>query len=114
MKTKRQAMLQALEKNLGIVSAACKAVGISRQTHYMWLKEDEEYRSQVEAIPDVVLDFAENKLYKAIQDGNITATIFFLKTKGKDRGYIERIQQEDITAKPKQLVIVRETSKSED
>lgn len=107
MTTKRDAMLEALEKNLGIVSAACQAVGISRQTHYNWLKEDEDYRQKVEAIPEVVLDFAENQLYKAIKNGNITATIFFLKTRGKDRGYIERIQQEDITAKPKQLVIVR-------
>lgn len=107
MDAQKKAMVQALEKSLGIVTAACKVVGISRQTHYNWLKEDEDYRQKVEAIPEVVLDFAENQLYKAIKNGNITATIFFLKTRGKDRGYIERIQQEDITAKPKQLVIVR-------
>ena len=103
---KKRDMLEALEKNLGIVTTSCKAVGINRATHYRWLESDPEYKEAVEAIPDVVLDFAENKLFKAIQDGNITATIFFLKTRGKDRGYIERIQQEDVSAKPKQLVIV--------
>jgi len=107
---KKQAMLEALEKNLGIVTISCKSVGISRKTHYRWLESDPEYKEAVEAIPDVVLDFAENKLFKAIQDGNITATIFFLKTRGKDRGYIERIQQEDVSAKPKQLVIVTNQS----
>jgi hypothetical protein len=41
------------------------------------------------------LDFAESQLYKQIKDGSTTATIFYLKTKGKQRGYVER-QQIDI------------------
>jgi len=103
---KKKDMLAALEKNLGVVTVSCKSAGINRATHYRWMESDPEYKEAVEAIPDVVLDFAESKLFKAIQDGNITATIFFLKTRGKDRGYIERIQQEDVGTKPKQLVIV--------
>ena len=43
-KTNKKAMLSALEKSLGIVTSACVKVGISRVTHYIWLKEDEEYR----------------------------------------------------------------------
>ena len=35
-------------------------------------------------------DFAESELMKLIKDGNVAATIFFLKTQGKARGYIER------------------------
>ena len=35
-------MIEALEKSLGIVStAAVKMAGISRGTHYNWLKEDD-------------------------------------------------------------------------
>jgi len=86
----KKAMTEALEKSLGIVTAACKTVGIARQTHYEWYKEDENYRSQVESIADMTLDFAESQLHKQIKDGNSTATIFFLKTKGKHRGYVER------------------------
>jgi hypothetical protein len=86
----KKAMLEALEKSLGVVTTACKAVGIARQTHYEWMKEDEAYRSAVNNIDDLVLDFAESKLHKQIDSGDTTATIFFLKTRGKRRGYIEK------------------------
>ena len=93
--TLKKAMLEALEKSLGVVTTACKQVGINRSTHYDWLKNDEEYASQVKALENIVLDFAESQLHKQILDGNTTATIFLLKTKGKSRGYIER--QEVVT-----------------
>jgi len=89
-KQHKKAMLDALEKSLGVVTAACKAVGIGRTTHYLWMQDDAEYRAAVEGISDVALDFAESQLHKQIEEGNSTATIFFLKTKGKKRGYIER------------------------
>ena len=98
--TKKGLMLEALEKSLGIVSTACKMVDISRQTHYAWLKADEEYKSAVQSIQDSVLDFAESHLYKLVKDGNPAATIFFLKTKGKKRGYIERQEIEVTQKKP--------------
>ena len=87
-------MIEALEKSLGIVTTACKSVGISRQTHYQWMKEDEAYRQEVEGISDIALDFAESKLHKQIENNDTTATIFYLKTKGKKRGYVERTEVE--------------------
>jgi len=98
--TKKGLMLEALEKSLGIVSTACKMVDISRQTHYAWMKADEEYKSAVNSIQDGVLDFAESHLYKLVKEGNPAATIFFLKTKGKKRGYIERQEIEVTEKKP--------------
>jgi len=90
---KKKAILEALEKSLGVVTTACKNVGIGRTTYYQWLKDDEEFATQVKDIDEVALDFAESKLHKQIADGNVTATIFYLKTKGKHRGYIERVEQ---------------------
>jgi hypothetical protein len=83
-------MLEALEKSLGVVTTACKSVGISRNTHYTWLKDDAEDRAFVDGLIDVALDFAESRLHKKIADGDTTAVIFYLKTKGKKRGYVER------------------------
>lgn len=93
--TLKKAMIEALEKSLCVVTTACKQVGIDRGTHYNWLKNDSEYAEQVKALENIVLDFAESQLHKQIMDGNTTATIFLLKTKGKSRGYIER--QEVVT-----------------
>jgi len=87
---KKKAMVEALEKSLGIVSTAAKQVGISRDTHYRWLKEDAEYKDQVEGIADLALDYVESQLFKSIGNHSDAATIFYLKTKGKKRGYIER------------------------
>lgn len=97
----KKAMVAALEKSLGVVSTACKAVDISRQTHYRWMREDEEYKTAVEELSEVAVDFAESHLHKLIRDGNPAATIFFLKTKGKNRGYVER--QEIAVAEKKPL-----------
>ena len=90
----KKAMIEALEKSLGVVTTACKTVGISRQTHYEWLREDEQYRDAVDDIGDVALDFAESQLHKQIQSGEVSSTIFYLKTKGKKRGYVERSEIE--------------------
>jgi len=87
---KKELMIEALRKSLGIVTTACLNVGIERSTHYDWLKNDADYKAKVEALDDVVLDFAESQLHKRINEGSDTATIFFLKTKGKKRGYIEK------------------------
>jgi len=83
-------MLKALEKSLGIVNNACKAAKIPRSTYYKWLKEDQEFSEQVNDIANVALDFAESQLHQQIENNSTAATIFYLKTKGKNRGYIER------------------------
>jgi len=90
----KKAILEALEKNLGIVTTACKQVGIGRTTFYDWLKEDEDFKKKVDEINNVALDFTESKLFKLIERENPTAIIFHLKTKGKKRGYVERIEQD--------------------
>lgn len=87
----KKAMIEALERSLGIVTSACKQVGISRETHYKWYRNDKKYREKVDDLGDVTLDFAETQLHHKIKDGDITAIIFYLKTKGKRRGYVERM-----------------------
>jgi hypothetical protein len=86
---KRQ-LVQAMEQSLGVVTQACKMVGVSRVTYYDYYNNDPEFKKQIDEIQNVALDFAESQLHKQIRDGSTSATIFYLKTKGKNRGYIER------------------------
>ena len=94
---KKEAMLQALENSLGVVTVACKQTDIPRSTYYKWLKEDEEFAKAVRDIENIALDFGESQLHSQMKDGNTSATIFFLKTKGKKRGYVEKSEL-DITS----------------
>jgi hypothetical protein len=86
----KKKMIEALTSSLGIVTTACTNTGISRKTHYQWYNKDINYKVAVDDVVDIALDFAESMLYKKIQDGDTIATIFYLKTKGKRRGYVER------------------------
>lgn len=86
----KKAMILALESTLGVVTGACKRVGISRQTHYRWREEDVDYRLAVDDISEICIDFVESQLHRQIRDGNTVATIFYLKTKAKKRGYVEK------------------------
>ena len=98
MTAKKKAMLAALVKTMGNVTQAAKIAGIDRRTHYKWIDADEAYRAQVEDVPEQVLDFVEAKLLQNISKGKETSTIFYLKTKGKGRGYVEK-QEREITVK---------------
>lgn len=99
---RKRAMLTALRKCLGIVTQACEMSGISRPTHYEWLKNDPKYRAEVESLADIALDFGESRLLKQIAEGNHVSTIFFLKTKGRGRGYIER-KDVDVTTQGEKI-----------
>lgn len=92
----KKAMIEAMEKSLGVVTTAAKLAGISRQSHYDWLKEDPDYAFAISETGEVALDYAESQLHKQIGEGQPASTIFYLKTKGKKRGYVER---QEITGK---------------
>ena len=87
---KKKRMVEALTESLGIITVACEKAGINRTTHYRWLSEDAEYKQAVGDIENVALDAVESALFDRIREGDTTAIIFYLKTKGKKRGYIER------------------------
>ena len=112
----KKALLDALEKSLGVVTTACKSVGVGRTTFYNYYNEDKDFAQSVDDIENVALDFAESQLHKQIQEGSTAATIFLLKTRGKKRGYVERqeITGADGVPSDVKIEIVRNADKPKD
>ena len=100
----KKLLLKALEKSMGIVSKACEIAKLDRSTFYKYYNEDEEFKNDVDNMQEYVLDFAESKLLENIKDKKETSIIFYLKTKGRKRGYVEK-QDVDITTKGKEVNI---------
>ena len=75
------------------ISATCKKIGIGRRTYYKWLETNAEFKDAVSDEQESLTDLAETKLHQKIMEGSEQAIFFYLKTKGKDRGYVERVEQ---------------------
>jgi hypothetical protein len=88
----KETFVQAYENNAGNISLACKKANISRSTYYRWLKEDLEFQEKTDEVKEALIDLAETMLLKKIREGSTPELIFFLKTQGKKRGYIERVE----------------------
>ena len=103
----KKKMLEELEYNLGIVSTSCLNADVSRATHYRWLQEDPEYKAYVKDIQEIAIDFVESKLYDKIKENDTACIIFYLKTKAKHRGYIERQQIEAADTKEFTVKVIK-------
>lgn len=91
---KKKKFIEALREGRGIITYACQKIGISRKTYYDWYQNDSEFKMLADEVNDTTIDVVESKLLSAINEGNLTAIIFYLKTKGKKRGYVERTEHE--------------------
>ena len=89
-KQDKEIFIEVFENKGGNINASCKAFGISRQTFYNWKNDDDEFASKIRDVQEGLIDFVESKLMENIKDNDTTSTIFYLKTKGKSRGYTER------------------------
>jgi transposase-like protein len=94
----RDRFIEILTKQAGNVAGACRAMNINRRTYYNWMEKHEDFKGVVLDITEALIDDAESQLQKLIGDGNVVAILFYLKTRAKSRGYIER-QETDITSK---------------
>lgn len=80
---------ETLKQCYGNITLACAKMGISRKTYYNWWHNDEAFKEECLEADIYAGDFVESKLLKAIGEDNITAIIFYCKTKLRKRGYIE-------------------------
>lgn len=96
MAKSKKAFLKNLSIGKGIISYACSLTGITRATYYNWINKDSNFKKKCEDIQEEILDIVESKLLNKINEEDLTAIIFYLKTKGKKRGYVEKVENEVI------------------
>ena len=103
---KKVKVLEGLEQTLGVVTPACKSVGISRSTFYKWKEEDPIFAKACNEIEGLRLDFLENELLRRIQNnnqGSNTLLMYELNNKGRVRGYGDD-RRIDITSGGKEIL----------
>ena len=88
-KLHKEKLIKALIKHLGIVSKACEEVGISRNQFYIYCRTDDVFKQSVDDINEITLDFVEDKLFQNIREGDRSSIMFYIKYKGRKRGYVD-------------------------
>lgn len=77
------------------VSEACKKSGINRHSVINWKRDDPEFASKMWEIEESIADFVETQMLKQIRHNNPAMIMWFLETKGKNRGYTRRFEMEN-------------------
>lgn len=94
---KREQFVKFLREGYTI-TAASKAMGITRQTYYEAASKIPEFAAEVHQARDQVTEIIEDSLYKQALDGNTTATIFWLCNRAPHRWrHVQKIEVDNVT-----------------
>jgi len=92
-RNKKTEMIEQFEKT-PIIEVVCSKAGVSRQTHYRWIKEDAEYAKAVnKALAEGtsrISDIAETQLINLIKKESLGAVIYWLRHRHPD--YANRLE----------------------
>jgi hypothetical protein len=101
------AMRAALIAAGGIDVHAAKSLGCSTRTVRAYRARHPSLQKLADDCVEANLDLAEAQLIKAIENGSLSAIVFYLKTKARRRGYAER---RDATGKDSETMSLSEVT----
>src|SRR5262245_30739542 len=81
---------EALRANRGLVTLAARRLGCSRRTIANYVDRCPGVAEALTEAREAQLDVAEARLFQAIDEGELAAITFYLRTVGRHRGYSER------------------------
>lgn len=116
-KPSNEQLIELCRVKMGNITDIADSCNVSRQTIYAWLDKDKDLKIAFEQQIESNIDFVESKLFQRIEGyedkdlyisqyqgdivsediikhypPDVTAIIFFLKTRAKERGYVERTE----------------------
>jgi hypothetical protein len=106
--TLKEEFLAVFEQKMCLLSVTCRALNMSRETYYGWIKKDHNFLKRCQEIQVALKDFGEAKLISLMNADNANAIIHFNKTKNRDRGYGEQASEQ--TSEP--IVIIHKDGDS--
>jgi len=85
---------EGLRATGGFTTYAAKRLGVTYQAIHARIKRSPYLQRTLIEIRESYLDLTEHALIKKIKSDDLGAICFFLKCKGKERGYVERHELE--------------------
>lgn len=91
-KLNRTKVKKAIDGCYGVLSTVARRCDVTRAAIYKFINKpkNKDIASLIKKDGERIIDIAENKLFESIKGGDKKDIQFFLKTKGKDRGYVEK------------------------
>lgn len=97
-------ILPVVDEHKGNITAIARKFGVGRTAIYRRCLESPTLTLALASARETMLDNAESVLYSKVLEGHTAELLFFLKTQGSRRGYVER--REFTGAKGGPLVVV--------
>lgn len=99
-KYKKENILEAIKGSGAIINTIAKRLGCewitAKKYIEMWPETKQAYSDEEET----VLDMCESTLYSSVKSGDTQSAKWILATKGKRRGFTERVEQTGADGSP--------------
>ena len=90
LKYTEEQISEAITQSDGNIAVASRSLKCGKNTVRSYIDRSLKLQQVLKDARECFIDFAEHKLREHIEKNNLVATIFFLKTQAKHRGYVER------------------------
>jgi len=96
---------KALRESRGLVSVAAQKLGCTSRTVRNYKNRYVSVEEAAVEARNTLIDTAEQNLADKVEEKDMTAIIFTLKTLGKSRGYVERSEFAGVPDQPLEVVV---------
>ncbi len=99
-------VLEAIKGTQGLVSKIQKKLEAATGETWSWetveryIHKWEACEEAVKAEKEAMLDLAENNIFKALTQNDLATSKWYLRMKGKERGYVETQEIHNVNADP--------------